>query len=151
VDGKPVILFNEAVDGRNWRPVFSKDGRWLAVSGRTCQLFSTATWEPGPELDLPPNGADYHGAAFYSSPRQPDRCLLAVVGGDREIHLFRLVTGPPADSKRLAILRLPGEPFVSLPAFDDKGNLTVALPRARMETWKLGEVQKQLKALQLEW
>jgi hypothetical protein len=150
-DGAPAAAFTSAATARNWHPVFSKDGRWLAVSGRTCQLYAAGTWEPGPELDVPPNGADHHGAAFYCPPRQSERCLLAVVAGDREIHLLRLLAGPPTTTKCLAILRLPGEPFVSLPAFDDKGNLTVALPRARMITWDLLEAQRQLRTLQLEW
>lgn len=150
-DGVPAAELKSAAAARNWHPVFSKNGLWLAVSGRSCQLFHAGTWESGPELDLPPNGADHHGAAFYYSANSTDGCLLAVVAGDREIHLFRLLDGPPATAKCLAILRLPGEPFVSLPAFDDKGNLTVALPHARMATWNLGEVQKQLRDLQLDW
>lgn len=149
--GAPVTTLDSALTNRNWRPAFSRDGRWLAVAGRTCQLFATGTWEPGPALDLPPNGADHHGAAFYSPPGQPDRCLLALIAGDREVHLFRVGAGPPAKADRLAILRSPGDPFVSFPAFDGLGNLTVALPRALMITWNLAEAQKQLSALKLDW
>ncbi len=151
VDGTPVTKFSSAVASRNWHPVFSSDGRWLAVTGRTCEVFAAGTWQPGPAVEVPPNGADHHGAAFYCPPRQPDRCLLAVVAGDREVHLFRLRYGPPADMERLAILRLPGEPFVSLPVFDGHGNLTVALPHARMATWDLAAAQRELRALQLNW
>jgi len=149
--GAAVTAFDSALTKRNWSPVFSKDGRWLAVSGRTCQLFVAGTWEPGPALELPPNGAEHHGAAFFCPPKQPDRCLLAVIAGDREVHLFRLRTGPPATADRIAILRSPGDAFVSFPAFDDRGNLTVAFPGALMATWDLGEAQKQLRALNLNW
>jgi hypothetical protein len=135
----------------NWHPVFSRDGRWLALSGLTCQLYHADTLEPGPALDVPPNGADHHGAAFYSTPKQPDRCVLAVVGADREIHLFRLMHGPPARVEKLAVLRLPDQSFVSLPAFDDQANLTVALPRAQLATWNLAVCFQKLRELQLAW
>ena len=130
---------------------FLRAGAKLAIAGRTCQVFAAGTWLPGPALDIPPNGADHHGAAFYCPPGQPDRCLLAVVAGDREVHLFRLRYGPPATVDRLAVFRLPGEPFVSFPVFDDRGNLTVALPRARMATWDLSAAQKELRTLKLSW
>jgi WD40 repeat protein len=146
-----VAAFPAASAAHNWHPVFSSDGRWLAVSGRTSQLFAAGTWEPGPALDLPSNGTDHFGAAFYCPKQQPDHSLLAVVAGDREIHLFRLLAGPPATSERLAVLRLPGEPFVSLPAFDDRGNLTVALPRARLATVSLSLLHMELRALDLQW
>jgi hypothetical protein len=149
--GVPAPPLDGVVSGRNWRPVFSRDGRWLAVAGRSCQVFSVGSWNPGPALELPPNGADYHGAAFYCAPDDPERCLLAVVGGDRHVYLFRLSAGPPAKAERLAILRSPGNPFVSFPAFDDHGNLTVALPRAMLATWSLTEVQRELRALNLHW
>jgi hypothetical protein len=145
----PVPL--SAAGNRNWRPVFSGDGRWLAVSGRTCQLYTAGSWEPGPVLDIPGNGADHHGAAFYCPPKQPDRCLLAVVGGDREVHLFRILHGPPATAEKLAILRQPDQSFVSLPAFDSLGNLTVALPRAQLAEWNLPAVARELHALSLNW
>jgi len=145
----PVEL--SAAAAHNWHPVFSRDGRWLALSGRTCQLYHADTLEPGPVLDVPPNGADHHGAAFYASPKQPDRCVLAVVGADREIHLFRLRHGPPAQVEKLAVLRLPDQSFVSLPAFDDAANLTVALPRAQLATWKLAVCLQKLRELQLAW
>ncbi len=149
-DEPPVPLPAAAAD-HNWHPVFSPDGRWLALSGRTCQLYRTDNFAPGPALEVPPNGADHHGAAFYALPSQPERCLLAVVGADREVHLFRLMAGPPASVEKLAVLRLPDQSFVSLPEFDASANLTVALPRAQLATWKLAACFQELKKLKLEW
>jgi WD40 repeat protein len=145
------LALTTAADAHNWHPVFSSDGRWLALSGRSCQLFHAATLEPGPVLDIPDNGADHHGAAFYCPPKQPDRCLVAVVAADREIHLFRILHGPPALVEKLAIFLLPDQSFVSLPAFDELGNLTVALPRAQLATWQLGSCFQELRELKLEW
>jgi WD40 repeat protein len=149
--GTPAVMFSPAAAVRNWRPVFSQDGRWLAVTGRSCHLFVAGTWEPGPVLDLPLNDADHHSGAFHCASGQPDRCLLAVVAGDREVHLIRLLAGPPAEANRLAVLRTPGDPFVSWPAFDTRGKLTVALPRAQMATWSLAEARKELRSLNLDW
>jgi WD40 repeat protein len=149
--GASVTTLDAALTNRNWRPVFSRDGRWLAMAGRTCQLVATGTWEPGPAFNLPPNGANYHGAAFHSEQEKPGRGLLAVIAADREVHLFLLVSGPPATVERIVILRSPGAPFVSFPAFDNYGNLTVALPRAMLATWFVSQARRQLRAMNLGW
>jgi hypothetical protein len=73
------------------------------------------------------------------------------VGADREVHLFRLLHGPPSRAEKLAVLRLPNHSFVSAPAFDLAANLTVALPRATLATWDLPAMAKGLQTLSLHW
>lgn len=69
----------------------------------------------------------------------------------RVLGIFRVTAGPPTEVRRLAILRAPGDLFVSLPAFDNHGRLTLALARAQMLTWSLPEADAQLRKLSLQW
>jgi hypothetical protein len=68
---------------------FSPDGRWLLTGSRddTAVLRDAATGEPAaPALSF---GANVNTAVFH-----PRASLVAVGGGDRVLHLYRLVPGP---------------------------------------------------------
>ncbi len=54
-DGAEVTAFPASAARHNWQPAFSPDMKWLALSGRTCDLYRVSGWQPGPVLPVPAN------------------------------------------------------------------------------------------------
>jgi WD40 repeat protein len=124
------------------RGSFSKDGRWLAVSGERFELREVATWKLAPPLRLAETKPIFGAAAF-----SPDNRFLAVVVNWFTVHLFDLqrfesvgVLRPPAP------VQLRGLTFSP-----DGGQLAGYGSEARVALWNLRAMERRLDEVGLGW
>jgi WD40 repeat protein len=123
-------------------PVFSGDGRWLAVSGDVFGLRDTRTWQPAPPLPFP-EGKPLTGAAAFSA----DGRWLALVCDLATVQLFDLTT-----FQRLGLLRPPGNLRIQTVAFSPDGHWLVAGGgNGRLRAWDIPLVRQRLAEFGLDW
>jgi WD40 repeat protein len=129
-------------EAKAWLPVFSHDGAWLALSGRTSFLLRTSDWKTM-AVAAPPNQGNGRGAAFL---RAPDNAVwLAVTAGDDEVHLFR--TGESLT--KLAVLRAPQGGSIGSLTASVHGTLAAAAPKGEVQLWPVMALRKYLDELHL--
>jgi WD40 repeat protein len=117
-------------------PIFSPDGKWLAVAGDHARLWRVADWQPGPRV---PNGK----MAF-----SPDGRLIAIDTRSGVIHLI-----DPATGGVYARLEDPNLDRAHYLGFSPDGTQLIgscAQGRA-VRVWDLREIRRQLAEMGLDW
>jgi WD40 repeat protein len=129
--------------GRNGRPLFSPNGRWLAATPDGVRLWHVADWRPGPKVHSRGDTPSGLGIAF-----SPDSKVLAVSQPDE---ITRLVD--PETGIDWAELRRPDalpSPFL---AFTPDQSRLIEAPwgRGTPRIWDLTAIRRQLARLGLDW
>jgi WD40 repeat protein len=129
--------------GTSPRPLFSGDGRWLAVAGDVFDLrATTGVWPPAPPLPFL-GGRPVTGAAAFSA----DGRWLAILCDLTTVQLFDLKT-----FQRLGVLRLPAPMRMNGLAFSPDGRWLVAVgTTGRFRAWDLPRMRERLAEFQLDW
>jgi len=129
-------------DGQNWQVAFSQDGRWLATFRKSCLLWETSSWKPGPALPLLKENTAVGPAAF-----SPDSHCIAFVLDEREVHLFSL-----PEPKLLTVLTAPNGARIRRLEFSPDGSiLAAACPLGEVQLWDLRELRSSLARMNLDW
>jgi len=143
--GAVVARLDEVARAGNWLPSFSKDGAWLAFSGRTAQLLRCGEWKTAIPVPVPVNQGAGRGAAFVFT-RERDNWLIAT-GADEELHVFR-AENPPV---KLAVRRAPQGGSIGWLTLNAGGLLCAAAPKGELQIWPLTTVRNEVEALGLTW
>jgi WD40 repeat protein/tRNA A-37 threonylcarbamoyl transferase component Bud32 len=129
----------------NWMPSFSRDGVWLALSGRTAHLLRCGDWKTAIPVPVPPNQGQGRGAAFIFT-RDRDN-WLAVTGADEEVHLYRAAHPP----EKLAVMRAPQGGSIGWLTLCAGGLICAAAPKGELQIWPMTTVRDEVEALGLTW
>jgi tetratricopeptide (TPR) repeat protein len=122
-------------------PVFSPDGRWLAVhEDGAYRLYEVGTWRPGPTIPM-----DWvTGRVAFSA----DGRLLAFL--DKSTGLVKLYS--IARARVVATLQPPDFDDVNWIAFrPDGAQLAVATYAQTVQLWDLRVIRSRLRSLGLDW
>jgi WD40 repeat protein len=117
-------------------PRFSRDGRWLAISGEDGCLYATETWK---------QGLHFSGRAQFS----PDSRLLAVSTGTPAIRLLDIDRGV-----ELAQLEGPSPQVPHFHLFTPDGTRLITVSNGKeggIHVWDLRAIRRGLKELGLDW
>ena len=149
-DGTEVTAFPASAARHNWQPAFSPDMKWLALSGRTCDLYRVADWQPGPAVPAPANQGNNHGVTFAGSQyiAGKDRLALAVTGADDQVHLYRFAG---ESLEPLCILRHAAGTGPGELASTAYGSIIAATRRGEVHIWDVPSIRAELKKLGLDW
>ena len=124
---------------------FSPDGRWLVTgTGQEFRFWRVGNWEAGKVIPRPPDDGNMPGLVAFS----PDGRLLAIAKSRSVIQLVDPETGEP-----LATLESPeATQDWHSQCFNSGGStLVAASPNHRLQIWDLGEIRRQLRAINLDW
>ena len=124
---------------------FSPDGRWLVTgTGQEFRFWRVGNWEAGKVIPRPPDDGNMPGLVAFS----PDGRLLAMAKSRSVIQLVDPETGEP-----LATLESPeATQDWHSQCFNSGGStLVAASPNHRLQIWDLGEIRRQLRAINLDW
>ena len=149
-DGAEVTAFPASAARHNWQPAFSPDMKWLALSGRTCDLYRVSGWQPRPVLPVPANQGNNRGVTFAASAALAgkDRLVIAVTGADDQVHLYRFAG---ESLEPLCILRHPVGTGPGELASTPHGSILAAARRGEVHIWDLPGLRAELAKLGLDW
>jgi hypothetical protein len=126
---------------------WSPDGRLLAASGSTAQMWDTQTWSP---LALPPTTANVTpaGACVFAPVNNAGQsAFLAVALNSTRIQLIDL----PSRTTRATLQSPHGLPIVRMKISKDGRWLGVGASRGRIQLWDVPAIESSLRAMGLEW
>jgi len=130
--------------GGHGKPLFSPDGRWLALTPDGVRLWHVPDWKPGPELHAHGTTPAGLGIAF-----SPDSKVLAVSQPDQ---ITRLVD--PGTGRDWAELWRPDSKNSTYLTFTTDQSQLIEMPagdRGAPRIWNLVEIRKELARLGLDW
>lgn len=125
------------------RAVFSPDGKWVAISGKTFELREVGgSWKPAPLPRLGEREPVLSVAAF-----SPDSRILAVVADQGSVQLIDLDTLQP-----LGLFQPPGYVPINGVSFSADGSRLITVgDAARLRIWNLTLLRKRLAEYSLDW